>query len=112
MKKKRESIYISPCIIEYIFFAAASKSVQDPLADATTDLLWQWELRDNKVLPKEHKAGATLIKRQSGVVASRLSAIDGLVKAVETYKEGASTAKVAKAFELLNKTKVRAFFVL
>ena len=45
-----------------MYFAAGSERV-DALEDSTEAFLWQWELRDAKVLPKADRAAATAHKK-------------------------------------------------
>ena len=86
---------------------AAGTTAVDPLtAGGTGDGLsmWQWELRDNKLLSKAQRAQSVKIKRRAGKVCDRLSAATAAQDALDKLKIAAiAPGKAARALEALRK---------
>lgn len=82
---------------------------KDALADMDSRLLWQWELRDIKCLPKELRPAAVSVKRQATAVQNRLTAVCTALKALKAYQPGKKGARtVIKALEALKTIKTLA----
>lgn len=47
---------------------AGGSALVDALEDSTVSHLWQWEVRDTKVLPKEFRAAAVALKKRAAKV--------------------------------------------
>ncbi|KAL4533087.1 hypothetical protein Ndes2526A_g08538 [Nannochloris sp. 'desiccata'] len=65
--------------------------------------MWQWELRDLKMLPKAQRTAATGIKRRAGRVGDRLNAVinayDALVKVTAGLLTNAKASKIVDALK-------------
>ncbi|CAL8461841.1 g1372 [Coccomyxa elongata] len=76
----------------------------DALEDKTEKFLWQWELREQKSLPKAHRAAAGQHKKQMQKIAVRLTALAAACKALEAAGSGkGAEGKVQKALAKLEK---------
>jgi len=69
--------------------------------------MWQWELRDVKLLPKSLRLEATLLRRRARHVGDRLNAVVNAHRALTLLQEGKRYApsKFAKVLETLAKAK-------
>jgi hypothetical protein len=66
--------------------------------------MWQWELRDPKILSKAHRTAATGIKRRAGRVGDRLNAVVNAYDALVKFSGGMLThAKASKFVDALKK---------
>jgi hypothetical protein len=93
--------------------AAASSSfsaplTKDPLDDDSPDMLWQWELRDVKLLAnKDTRSKAVAIKKRAAKVQERLCALQFALEVFGEYKplpSDRNAGKAVRAFTNLAKT--------
>lgn len=93
---------------------SANKSGGSALVDCLEALpppsrasMWQWEVRDAKLLPKEHRFEAGLIKKRATRVLARLTAVQSAEKGLEEFslKKKTVTSKILKAMQSLSKAK-------
>ncbi|BDA41437.1 probable chromatin assembly factor 1 subunit FSM at N-terminal half [Coccomyxa sp. Obi] len=76
----------------------------DALEDKTGKFLWQWELREQKSLPKAHRAAAGQHKKHMQKIAARLTALAAACKALEAAGSGkGAEGKIQKALAKLEK---------
>jgi hypothetical protein len=69
-----------------------------------TPSMWQWELRDPKILPKAQRAAAAGIKKRAGRVGDRLTAVVHAYDALVKLAAGLLTpAKAMKCIDALKK---------
>jgi hypothetical protein len=93
--------------------SAASSSfsaplTKDPLDDDSPDMLWQWELRDVKLLAnKGTRSEAVAIKKRAAKVQERLGALQFALEVFEEFKplpSDKNAGKAVRAFTNLAKT--------
>jgi hypothetical protein len=80
----------------------------DALEDEAPLLLWQWELRDVRPLPKELRCAATALRRRAAAVQARLAAVGVALKLLEGHAGGRVSGKLHRALEGLKRAKVGA----
>ena len=85
---------------------AGHSSLVDGLEDEAEEYMWQWELRDAKHLPKEHRGAAAAAKKRAARVLDRLKAVSSAIKLLEAHGGGKASARLSKALDALQRVKV------